>query len=62
MKVEIKWIDVFDCKKLFPNDFYQCQIIVRKVMYPYMLFNDKVYSVFSGTPSDPLCYRKDLLV
>lgn len=56
----IKWKDVFNCQKVFPKMFHECQEIAKSVGYDYMSFNGLIYNVNSNLGQDWICKEEDL--
>lgn len=59
-KLKLTWQDVFDCRKIFPEDFDSCKQIVRRAGYKYMSFNRAVYSIRASDINDIVCDEESL--
>lgn len=57
----IKWKDVFNCDKVFPEDFFKCQEMAKNAGYKYMSFNTLVYDVNKGLSQNYICEEKELI-
>lgn len=47
---DMYWRDVFDSRKIFPADFYECKKVAASVGYKYFAFNGTVFSVNQKNP------------
>ncbi|MFB5758992.1 hypothetical protein [Paenibacillus medicaginis] len=56
------WRDVFDSRKIFPADFYECRKVATSVGYKYFAFNGVVFGIGQQAPNydDGLCKIEDL--
>lgn len=54
------WQNVFDCKKVFPKDFYSCIDIAKSINYPFICFNGRIYATNKGNFNDPIGDETDL--
>jgi hypothetical protein len=59
---KIKLKDAFNCDKVFPKPFFECQKIAKSKGYKYMLFNTLLYSVDAKNGECWLCKKEDLIV
>lgn len=63
-EIKLRWRDVFDSSKLFPNNFWYCKDRAKSVGYKYILFNGLIYNVnaISADLEHSICKESDLTV
>jgi hypothetical protein len=59
-ELKLTWKDVFNCQKIFPADFNECQEFVKNTRYKFMAFNGNVYRTTTNSLSDIICSEESL--
>jgi hypothetical protein len=62
MERELSWRDVYDARKIFPADWYECKDFLKKTGYKYIAFNGHVFHISQENPdyTDAICMIEDL--